>query len=234
MRTKLLMATTTALIAFSSGAWAADCDGKLQDLSKRIASNENDYRVAVGSGMGSEIRRLHDAAGIFARNGQDDACEEVVSGINELIEERREMLNKDEMLVSQEVWGVTETARLKMAQPVSDMQKPLHGNQLIGADIRNLKNEDLGEIQDVVFDPQKKEIRYVVIAHGGFLGVGDKQIAVPWNKLKATTDDDERIYVLDVSEETLEQAPNFERSERFQIDMGDWRQENDKYFEENL
>ena len=47
----------------------------------------------------------------------------------------------------------------------------------------NAKNEDLGKIEDVVVDAGSGRIAYAVLSFGGFLGMGDKYFAIPWNPM---------------------------------------------------
>ena len=49
-----------------------------------------------------------------------------------------------------------------------------------------------------------------VLDFGGFLGVGDKYFAVPWEALQLT--DDQRAVVLDVTKRDLKQAPGFDKN----------------------
>lgn len=49
--------------------------------------------------------------------------------------------------------------------------------------VLNLNDEDLGEIEDFIIDPATGEIRYAVLAAGGFLGIGEKLIPLPMNQV---------------------------------------------------
>ena len=49
--------------------------------------------------------------------------------------------------------------------------------------VLNLNDEDLGEIEDFIINPATGEIRYAVLAAGGFLGIGEKLIPVPMNQV---------------------------------------------------
>src|SRR5688500_7739185 len=53
----------------------------------------------------------------------------------------------------------------------------LRASDIIGMDVRNTANEDLGEIADVVID-DGKTIRAIVLDVGGFLGIGERRVAV--------------------------------------------------------
>jgi sporulation protein YlmC with PRC-barrel domain len=80
-------------------------------------------------------------------------------------------------------------------------------SRIIGTDVRNQQGERLGQIEDITLK-QDGSINYAVITHGGFLGMGGNQVAVPWDRLQVNAQQ-ERI-VLNVSRQQLEQAPRFE------------------------
>jgi hypothetical protein len=52
---------------------------------------------------------------------------------------------------------------------------------VIGSSVVNKHNEDLGKIEDLVLDAGAGRIAYAVLSFGGFLGMGDKYFAIPWN-----------------------------------------------------
>jgi hypothetical protein len=51
-------------------------------------------------------------------------------------------------------------------------------------------------------------VAYAVLSFGGFLNMGSKLFAVPWNAL--TIDEGEKQFILDVEKERLENAPGFD------------------------
>lgn len=53
----------------------------------------------------------------------------------------------------------------------------------IGAAVVDLVGEKLGTIHDVVLDADSGQVRYAVIAFGGFLGLGEHLFPVPWKRL---------------------------------------------------
>lgn len=75
--------------------------------------------------------------------------------------------------------------------------------------VRNATGEDLGSIEDVVLDTDHNRIAYAVLSFGGFLGLGDKYFAVPWEALDVEDDDCCR---LNVAKERLEAAEGFDKS----------------------
>lgn len=59
-------------------------------------------------------------------------------------------------------------------------KRMLTGDSLIGAEIRNPAGERLGDITELMIDLETGEIAYAVLAVGGFLGLGEKLFALPW------------------------------------------------------
>jgi sporulation protein YlmC with PRC-barrel domain len=87
----------------------------------------------------------------------------------------------------------------------------LSASTITGDDVCNLKDEKLGTIQDVMLDTQSGKIRYAVLSSGGFLGMGDRLFAIPWNALKL--DGPNKRFTLDVDLQRLKDAPGFNKDE---------------------
>ncbi len=58
----------------------------------------------------------------------------------------------------------------------------LDDNKVISSD-----GEDIGKIKDIMLDVGSGRIAYVVLSSGGFLGIGDKLLAIPWHALTLDT-----------------------------------------------
>jgi len=80
---------------------------------------------------------------------------------------------------------------------------------VIGSSVVNKQNEDLGKIEDIVLDAGAGRIAYAVLSFGGFLGMGDKYFAIPWNALHFNLT--EKHAVLNVDKKLLENAPGFDK-----------------------
>jgi sporulation protein YlmC with PRC-barrel domain len=80
---------------------------------------------------------------------------------------------------------------------------------LIGNDVYNHNEEDLGDIKEIMLDVRSGRVSYAVLSFGGFLGMGEKLFAVPWNAL--TLDTVNKRFVLNVEKERLENAPGFDK-----------------------
>ena len=81
-------------------------------------------------------------------------------------------------------------------------------NTLIGNDVYNAKDEDLGDIKEIMLDTRTGRIAYAVLSFGGFLGMGEKLFAVPWAAL--TLDTVNKRFTMHVEKDRLENAPGFD------------------------
>jgi len=91
------------------------------------------------------------------------------------------------------------------------MPQALSASTMIGDDVRNPEGEELGQIEELMIDVTTGRIAYAVLSFGGFLCIGEKLFAVPWEALYL--DLDEKVFVMDVDEETLEEAPDFDKDD---------------------
>jgi sporulation protein YlmC with PRC-barrel domain len=62
-------------------------------------------------------------------------------------------------------------------------QDQFRASKLIGSRVYGANDENIGEINDVLMD-QSGRVHAVVLGVGGFLGIGEKDVAVPMNALK--------------------------------------------------
>ena len=82
---------------------------------------------------------------------------------------------------------------------------------LLGNDVYNAQDEDLGDIKEIMLDMRTGRVSYAVLSFGGFLGMGEKLFAVPWAALKLDTVN--KRFVLDASKDRLEGAPGFDKND---------------------
>lgn len=91
----------------------------------------------------------------------------------------------------------------------NDHPMVMSASTLIGDNVRNDRGEDLGKLEEIMLDLDSGCVAYAVLSFGGFLGLGDKLFAIPWDALIVDTDNEE--IVLDVPQEKLENAPGFDK-----------------------
>ncbi|MGX9966901.1 PRC-barrel domain-containing protein [Roseomonas sp. F4] len=80
-------------------------------------------------------------------------------------------------------------------------------SQLVGSNIYNEENNSIGEIDDLIVPPQGGQ-PVAIISVGGFLGIGAKLVAIPYERL--THDAERNRWVLrGATKDSLESLPAF-------------------------
>ena len=71
-------------------------------------------------------------------------------------------------------------------------------------------NQDnkVGDVNDLLVDKDGR-IGAAIVGVGGFLGAGEKNVAVPFNALKLTEKNGKRYLVMDTTKEALNSAPGY-------------------------
>lgn len=83
------------------------------------------------------------------------------------------------------------------------------GTSILGRQVRNRADERIGRIVDVIVD-RTGQVRAAVIDFGGFLGVGNRKIAVDWDALNFAGDDDKRdVVTIGLTRDQIKAAPEY-------------------------
>jgi sporulation protein YlmC with PRC-barrel domain len=107
------------------------------------------------------------------------------------------------------------------------MENSTSANSLIAADrvqgtsVFNPAGDKLGTVEDVMIDKVSGKAVYAIMSFGGFLGMGEKHLPVPWSSLKY--DPLMGAYAVDLSDDELAKAPSYAADKEF--DWGDRSQE---------
>jgi sporulation protein YlmC with PRC-barrel domain len=75
-------------------------------------------------------------------------------------------------------------------------------------DVYDNQNNKIGDVKDVLLDKEGR-VSAVIVGVGGVLGLGAKDIAVPFNALKLAEKDGDRYLVMNTTKEALEKAPGY-------------------------
>jgi hypothetical protein len=80
---------------------------------------------------------------------------------------------------------------------------------ILGRDVRSLTDEDMGRIVDILVDGEGG-VRAAIIDFGGFLGVGNRKIAVDWKALHFVPAAGKRYgVVLELTRDQVKAAPEY-------------------------
>lgn len=152
---------------------------------------------------GYEVRMLVASADILARHGKDQACEDVLaSGRDIYTLYVADMRSGKYPMANVPNWR---QQQIVAAQPVTSTTTSFRSDELLGTDVRDLKDQALGSVDDLVMSPQTGKIAYLVIARGGIFGFDRKYVAVPWEAFKITPNGN--LLVLDTTKVVLDAAP---------------------------
>ncbi len=79
----------------------------------------------------------------------------------------------------------------------------MRASKIIGANVENANGDNIGEIKDMMVDARNERVRYVVLSHGGVLGIGDKLFAYPMSMVETKGTDSDKL-VMNVNKEKLD------------------------------
>lgn len=81
--------------------------------------------------------------------------------------------------------------------------------ELLDAVVVNAANESVGDVNDVLIDHDGK-VAAVIVGVGGFLGMGEKDVALPYDQLTFAKDPDSKLVVgTSATKASLETAPEY-------------------------
>ena len=208
-----LTAGVAAVALLAASPALAACPDDLNKARTDLQSNQTfQQRYTAGRIDRAAFTRLFAAAQTFADNGLERRCQEVLAGIKEL-SEKADTGNPRSERDTDPDRRTARIDRLKAAQPLSSVN--VSSDYLVGADVRNLADNDLGEVEDVVMD--KGRIASIVVERGGFLGMGKSHYMIAADKVKVATLDDDgrmsrnRIVVIDMTADQIKGMPRLRR-----------------------
>lgn len=91
-----------------------------------------------------------------------------------------------------------------------DTTDAVPADDLIGRTVIGADGESLGEVNDILLS-QSGEIDRVVVGSGGVLGIGEREIAIPWSDAESSATSDELRVTMTKAE--FDGAPEYERAE---------------------
>jgi sporulation protein YlmC with PRC-barrel domain len=97
-------------------------------------------------------------------------------------------------------------------QPQPSQQPPppsgvmITSDSLIGTKVRDTQGKEIGEITKLLIDAKGGKVASAIIKQGGTLGMGGKEISVPWDALTLQRGQDQQL-VVTMQQPLLEQVP---------------------------
>jgi sporulation protein YlmC with PRC-barrel domain len=75
-------------------------------------------------------------------------------------------------------------------------------------DVYDNQENKIGDVNDILLDTDGR-ISAVIVGVGGFLGIGEKDVAVPFKALKVAEKSGDRYLVIETTKEALQAAPGY-------------------------
>ena len=195
-------AADAADAAGDAAADAADAAGESADAAADTAATGAEAAAETADSAADAAADSADAADASAEAGADAAAGDA-SGAADATEQSAE---------------AAAAAALESEMANSDkIVREQAGNELridwvTGASVKSPADESVGEVRDVIVDAESGQVIAAIIGVGGFLGIGEKQIAVPWEQL--TINYDAQEITTELTKDEAKAAPEYVFRER--------------------
>jgi putative membrane protein len=94
-------------------------------------------------------------------------------------------------------------------QAATQPEQGVSVEKVLGSSVVNADGQEVGQIEDLVMD--QNQVTYAVLSVGGFLGIGDKEVPVPFEDLQLG--EDESYLMTSATQEQLEQMPEYDQQQ---------------------
>jgi sporulation protein YlmC with PRC-barrel domain len=89
------------------------------------------------------------------------------------------------------------------------MSDQISASALLNENVVNSANESIGDVNDVMLDKDGK-VAAVIVGVGGFLGLGEKDVALTFDQLKFTNNGNDLVVTSNATKESLQAAPAYD------------------------
>lgn len=110
----------------------------------------------------------------------------------------------------------------------SDQREFLPAQEIKDMSIMNLEGEDLGKVEEFFIDLEYGRVAYALVSFGGFLGMGGKVHAIPWQAFSWSPQGTK--LVLNIDKQSLKDSPGFDRLNYQELSDRQWVAGVFKYF----
>jgi sporulation protein YlmC with PRC-barrel domain len=211
MRTFLLAGAAVLVLSQATMAQTAN-----------TAQNGNANQPQASQHMRADIRNMLEKAGYkdirvsptsFVIHARDNDCNPVVMSVSpDSLTEMTEINNSGSSTTSSAANGNATASGTFVSVPNGDDLS----SKVVGLDIYNNNNQDIGQIKDIALNQNGRSQAYVVSV-GGFLGMGEHYVAVNPSAVKVSynTSDKKWHASMNATADQLKAAPEFKYSGRW-------------------
>lgn len=199
--------TSAALLLVAAGATTAfaDCDASQKNFNANVLSGK--LRAEHFRPLTKDLRHLRKSAAILGRLGKDEMCEQLVQTMESL---------------------ASNPPKHAALRPIGDLGGKIRVDEIMDAEVRSSENEYIGSVEDLVLDG-KGSPAYVIAEFGGFLGIGEEQVVIPFNALQVSPQRD--ALFVPVTKSQFDKAPRFKRNAINWADDKAWKSNVDAFYQ---
>jgi hypothetical protein len=236
--------TSTAVLALMAGVSPAMAQCNIGQTTNYTQEDD-----AVALGARRDLRQLRNSAMILNTYGQEEACQRVVEAIQEIRGNRGQMnpagnnqaqeqgqTQQQQAADTPQQNQINYQQAMQEAKPVSEIGGRLTVNDMMDADVRGSQGEVVGEISNIILG-QDGQPSHAIVAFGGFLGLGEDRVAIPFDKLKVQTNaqnTDNVIFYVPMTEQQLANAPRVRENDDSWLSDDNWVSQNEEYYDNNI
>ncbi len=191
MKNTVALMIVMILFSVASQSARADCAARIDEL--RAVQAEAPYLDPDRP----DLERLRQVAQNLGEQGREQLCIGLVEEMEALVEDHREHAK-----------SVKDVEKFAVPVPITAYPGKLQINRLVGMPVRNRLGDELGVVEDLSLRPDQGNLEALIIKRGGFLGIGESIVRVPWEEAMITRDGS--AVVLDKTGQELERAAESE------------------------
>lgn len=175
-----------------------------------VTVEQGEPKVTVDESQGADVKMVEKETTTTggqqqqAQGGQQQPQDQEQSAMGEAAQETEQTMQSAEQTGEQAMQETEQTAEQMTGQSEQTAQLP-NLQEMVGQSVYGQNNEEVGEISEVLMDAQGN-VERVVIDQGGFLGIGEKEIAVKVDQLNFAQD---RVQI-NMTEQQLSEMPEYE------------------------
>ncbi len=102
---------------------------------------------------------------------------------------------------------------------------------LMDSELYDQQGNDLGKIDNLVLDFRNEKASYMVLKSGGVLGIGAKDILLPWSKVQYSPKDNKTAFVFNGNSDLVKKAPTVDNLKGIDFNNPTWDANYLRYWE---
>jgi putative membrane protein len=178
-----------------------------QNLAKLSGAEfDRDFAKAMVKGHKEAIGKFEAAS-----KGDDDVAkfaQETLPTLQKHLEQAQSIAGKETAAEDAEPTPSDKVSKARSAETTTLAGGALPISEFYKQSVYDNRDNKIGDVNDILVDKNGK-IEAVIVGVGGFLGMGEKNVGLPFSSLKVTEKNGSRYLVVETTKEALQAAPGY-------------------------